>query len=131
MNPEYQALAVLALFFILAWVPASIAKLNTFGWKWLASNRSPVEGKTLDSWGARCERAHNNLKEFFPGFIVAVLILGAADKFDQGTAYASIIYVIARICHFISYGIGNVLGRGLFFFIGLFANIYLLIKILI
>ncbi len=131
MTPEYQSLAVLTLFFVLAWFPASVAKWQTYGWKWLASNRNPVEGKGLDSWGARCERAHNNLKEFFPGFVVAVLILGAIEKFDQGTAVASIIYVIARLCHFMSYGIGNVLARGMFFFIGLFANIYLLIKILI
>lgn len=131
MTVEYQSLAVLTIFFVLAWVPVSFAKLQTFGWKWLASNRRPLEGKALDSWGARCDRAHNNLKEFFPGFIVAVLLLGLTDKFDQGTAIASMGYVVARICHYISYGIGNVLARGAFFFIGLGCNIYLLIKILI
>lgn len=131
MTAEYQSLAVLTLFFVFAWFPASVAKWQTFGWKWLASNRSPIEGKALDSWGARCERAHNNLKEFFPAFIVAVLILGATDRFDEGTAIASSIYVIARLLHFFSYAIGNVLARGMFFFIGLFSNIYLLIKILI
>lgn len=131
MTAEYQSLAVLTLFFVFAWFPASVAKWQTFGWKWIASNRSQVEGKALDSWGARCERAHNNLKEFFPAFIVTVLILGATNQFDEGTAIASSIYVIARLLHFFSYAIGNVLARGIFFFIGLFSNIYLLIKILI
>ncbi len=131
MTAEYQSLAVLTLFFVLAWFPASVAKWHTFGWKWLASNRGPKEGKVLDSWGARCERAHNNLKEFFPGFIAAILILGAADKFDEGTALASSIYVVARLLHFFSYAIGNVLARGMFFFVGLLSNIYLLIKIFI
>ncbi len=131
MTTEYQSLAYISLFFLLAWIPSSIAKYQTFGLKWLASNRHPIEGKSLDSWGARCERAHNNLKDNLPAFIVAIILLGLTERFTETTAVVSIAYVVGRIAHFVSYGIGNTLARAMFFFVGLFSNIYLLIKVVI
>lgn len=131
MPVEYQSLVVMTLIFSVAWFPSSVGKARAFGGKWLASNRRPVKDRELEPWAERCERAHNNLKDNFPAFIVAILTLGILDKFDYGTSVASLIFVTARIGHFISYGIGNVLGRALFFFISLFSNIYLLIKILL
>lgn len=117
--------------FLFAWFPASVGKYQSYGVKWLASNRLPRADGVLVEWAARCERAHNNLKEFFPPFIVAILILGLMDKFDSGTRLAATLFVLARLGHFITYGMGHVLGRATFFFTGLFANLYLLIKILL
>ena len=131
MYIEYQSLVILTLVFLLAWFPASIGKWKTFGSKWIASNRNPASGKTLDGWAARCDRAHNNLKENFPAFVAAVLVLGATNKFDHSTGIICVSFVVARIAHFISYGLGHVLLRGIFFFIGLACNMYLLMKIFI
>lgn len=128
---EYQCLAAMTLFFILAWFPVSIGKWQAFGGRWLASNRNPLAGKELPRWAARCDRAYNNLKDFFPAYVVAILLLGSMNKFDQGTSYAALIFVIGRMGHYISYGIGNVLARASFFFVAFFSNIYLLIKVLI
>jgi uncharacterized MAPEG superfamily protein len=126
---EYYCLAILSLLFLFAFLPSSIGKAKAFGGKWLASNRKPIPGKELPEWAARCERAHNNLKDNYPAFIAAVLILGLQNKFDAGTASASVVYVVARILHFLCYGIGNVLGRAIFYFVGLGTNIYLLVKV--
>lgn len=131
MSFEYQALGLMTVFFLFAWFPVSIGKWKTFGWKWLASNRTPVQGKELLPWAARCDRAYNNLKDYFPAFIVAVLVLGVNGKFDESTKWATALFVAARICHYISYGLGSVRFRASFFFVGLFANLYLLIKIFI
>jgi len=90
-----------------------------------------VEGKTLDGWHARCERAHNNLKDNLPAFIVAVVLLGLTNKFDHSTIIASVGYVTCRIGHYVSYAIGNVMARAIFFTVGVTANTYLLIKVLI
>ena len=129
MHTEYQALTSLTLLFMCAWLPISIGKWKSFGGAWLASNRDPLKGKELLPWAARCERAYSNLKDYFPAFIVAILVLGATNKFDNSTNIASILFVLARIGHYIAYGIGNVLGRASFFFLGLVANVYLLLKI--
>lgn len=131
MRPEYQSLAILSLLFLFAWFPVSLGKWKLFGVKWLFSNRRPVEGKALEGWSARCDRAHNNLKDNLPAFIVAVVLLGFTNKFDQSTALASVGYVVCRIGHYVSYSIGNVMARAVFFVIGLAANAYLLIKVLI
>lgn len=128
---EYQILGLMTVFFLFAWFPVSVGKLKTFGGRWLASNRVPVQGKELPPWAARCDRAYNNLKDYFPAFIVAVLVLGINGKFDESTKWVSAVYVAARIGHYIAYGLGSVKFRALFFFIGLFANSYLLIKIFI
>ena len=130
MPSEYQTLAIFTIFFLFAWVPVSIGKWQTFGTGWVKSNREPVAGKELPAWAARCERAYNNLKDYFPGFIVAILILGSMNKFDTGTKIAASVYVLARFGHYIVYGLGFVSMRAVFFSTGLFANVYLLIKII-
>lgn len=130
MQTEYISLIIITMFFLVAWFPSSMGKYRSFGWKWLAGNRKPVEGKELEPWAARCERAHNNLKDNLPGFIVAIVVLGLLNKFDEATAMVSMIYVGARFGHYISYAAGIPLFRGLFFFTGLFSNFYLLIKAL-
>lgn len=131
MQTEYLALTTMTILFTLAWLPVSIGKLKSFGRKWAASNREPIPGKELVPWAARCDRAYSNLKDYFPAFVVAILVLGATNKFDHSTEIASVVFVVARICHYVSYGLGNVKFRALFFFAGLLSNLYLLIKIFI
>lgn len=131
MRPEYQSLAILCILFLYAFIPSSMGKMKTFGAKWVLSNRTPVEGKHLEGWTARCERAHNNLKDNLPAFIAAILLLGMTNRFDNQTAFLAVFYVVVRIGHYISYGIGNVPARAIFYFSGLLCNTYLLIKVLI
>lgn len=131
MPIEYKALTFMTVFFLLAWFPLSVGKLKSFGRKWVLSNRNPLPDKELLPWAARCERAYNNLKDYFPGFVVAILLLGALDKFDETTRIAAIVYVVARVIHYISYGIGIVPFRGISFIIGLLCNLFLLLKIVV
>jgi len=126
---EYKMLVLMTLFFLVAWLPSSIAKWKSFGGRWLGSNRNPVVGKELIPWGARAERAHANLKDNFPGFVVAILLLGSLSKFDALTTWAAGLYVIGRVIHFVAYTAGNVLIRALSYFIALSANVYLLSKV--
>ena len=121
----------MSILFLLAFFPVSVGKAQSFGWKWLGSNRKPIPGKELPEWAARCDRAHNNLKDNFPGFIAAVLLLGLTAKFDHSTAILCWLYVGARVMHYASYGLGIVPLRALFYFTGLFSNLYLLIKVIV
>jgi len=129
MPLEYQMLTLMTIFFIFAWIPASIAKYYSFGPKWLASNRGQLPNKELPAWGQRAERAHNNLKDYFPGFIVAIILLGILNKFDTTTYWCSIIFVLSRVTHLFSYVAGNVSLRALSFTTGILSNLILLIKI--
>lgn len=131
MNIEYQCLAIMTFLFLFAWFPVSVGKWKSFGEKWLASNRDPLQEKSLIPWAARCDRAYSNLKDYFPAFIVAVLLLGITNKFNNGTAIASLLFVLARAGHYASYGVGFVRARAIFFAIGIFANVYLLLQVLL
>lgn len=131
MNLEFYSFTIMSIFFLLAWIPTSVGKAQSFGMKWVASNRNPVKDKELPSWVARCERAHNNLKDNYPAFVAAVLALSFVGKFSQGTAIACVLYVIARVFHFASYGMGNVPLRAVSYISGLVANIYLLINVIL
>ncbi|MFZ4713920.1 MAG: MAPEG family protein [Bacteriovoracaceae bacterium] len=131
MAYEYQMLTYMTLFFLFAWFPSSMAKKEVYGFQWLASNRKPVEGKVWKGWHARSELAYNNLKDYFPAFVVAVLLLGINGKFDYTTKWATTLFVIGRIFHFISYLAGNVILRFAFYLIAMAANIFLLIKLIL
>lgn len=128
---EYQMLVFMTLFFLVAWLPASAAKKEAFGVNWLMSNREPVQDAKLPEWGNRAERAYNNLKEYFPGFVVAILLLGQLNKFDHSTAIAAGVYVIARIIHLVAYVAGNFPFRFLSYLASMVANFYLLGRALV
>jgi uncharacterized MAPEG superfamily protein len=131
MQTEYIALTFMTLFFIFAWLPASAGKLKHFGVKWATSNRDKTPHGELPSWAARCDRAYANLKDYFPGFVVAIILLGLTNKFDNSTAIGASLYVLARLGHFFFYGIGNFQGRFISFMISLGCNVFLLIKVLL
>jgi uncharacterized MAPEG superfamily protein len=130
MNFEYKMLVVMTFFFLFAWLPSSVAKFKAFGGKWLASNRRPVLEKELAPWGARAERAYSNLKDFYPGFVVAILLLGNLNKFNELTAWAAGLYVFARLTHYIAYTAGNVTIRFLAYILAMSSNAFLLVKVL-
>ena len=131
MRHEYLALIFMTLFFMFAWVPVSLGKWKSFGRKWIASNRDPLQGKELLPWAARCERAHNNLKDYFPAFAVAIILLGLTERFDDTTIIAAYTFFICRLGHYLSYGLGNLPFRALFFIVSLVANIQLFTRLFI
>lgn len=129
MHVEYQMLSLMGLMFLFAFIPVSVAKAKTFGAAWLASNRDSRPQTPMPIWGERCERAHQNLKDNFPGFSVAILALGATGGFSETTKWLSVVYVAARVVHYAAYGFGNVTFRVLAYLVGLVVNCALLIKI--
>ena len=122
---ELQMLALMTLFFMLAWLPASVSKYQTYGWRWLLSNRSTAGLPPLPEWGQRAERAHANLVANYPGFAVAVLLLAVTGGFTQGTRVAAALFVAVRMLHMLSYIRGDVWPRALSWLLGLAATLYL------
>lgn len=123
---ELQMLALMTLFFMLAWLPASVSKYQTYGWGWLLSNRSTAGLPPLPEWGQRAERAHANLMANYPGFTVAVLLLAITGGFTQGTRVAAAVFVAARMLHMLFYIRGAVWPRAISWLLGLTAVLYLL-----
>lgn len=128
MPIEYSCLLVMTLFFMVAWLPTSMGKLRSFGAEWAASNRDTIPKEELPIWATRFERAYLNLKDYFPAFVVAILVLGALKKFDHSTSIAAIAFVVGRILHYVSYGLGSFPFRFIGYNVAMAANFFLLIK---
>jgi len=130
MTIELYCLVVLTIFFCIAWLPASLAKRKTYGRSYLLSNRDTKDLPALPDWAERSHRAYENLKCYFPGFIVAILVLAHLQVSTPGTQVAAIVFTASRLGHFAAYTMGHVLLRALFWGIALVANLFLLITAL-
>ncbi len=126
---EYSMLTLMTLFYLFAWLPASIGKVRSYGKGWAASNREPIKDKELLPWAGRTDRAYNNLKEYYPGFAVVIILLGTTGRFDESTSIAAAIYVLMRLGHFAFYSLGSVYGRAICYLTSMVANVFLLIKL--
>jgi uncharacterized MAPEG superfamily protein len=124
------SLISMTFFFLLAWLPTSLAKRQTYGRAYLLSNRDQTQLPPLPEWGERSLRAYENLKCYFPAYAVAVILLIFEGKSDTGITIAAIAYLVARLLHFIFYTSGIVSGRATAWFVGLVSNLYLLARAL-
>lgn len=101
---ELYMLAAATLLFLLAFIPGSFYQANAYGrMRWLISNRDPTNKPPLSGAAARAQRAHVNLKENFPAFVAAILILLYSGHTGLGTAIASAVFVGARILYIGAY----------------------------
>jgi uncharacterized MAPEG superfamily protein len=127
MPLELYMLAAATLLFLIAFMPASLAKARTHGGDWLASNRDTEGLAPLPKWGQRAERAHANLRENYPAFVAAVLLLAFTGHVGLGTAIASVVFVAARLAHMAAYVGGVFWPRTLAWALGWAATIYILV----
>jgi uncharacterized MAPEG superfamily protein len=127
MPLELIMLGAATLLFLIAFMPASLAKARAHGSAWLASNRDTKGLSPLPKWGQRAERAHANLKENYPAFVAAVLLLAVTGHFTLGTAIASVVFVGARIVHMTAYVGGVFWPRTIAWALGWSATIYILV----
>ncbi|MGH8273657.1 MAG: MAPEG family protein [Gammaproteobacteria bacterium] len=127
MHLELYMLAAATLLALVAFLPASLAKARTHGQRWLASNRDTEGLAPLPKWGQRAERAHANLKENYPAFAAAVLLLAVSGHFELGTAIASVVFVAARLVHMAAYVGGVFWPRTIAWALGWAATIYILV----
>lgn len=130
MAPEMTILALVTLLYVIAWVPPLVAKCQAYGVRWLATNRSVTGLPPLSEMGQRAVRAHDNLKENYPPFAVAILLLAFSGGFTQYTALAALVFLIARLIHMPAYILGIPWLRTLSWLVGFAATVYLLIMAL-
>lgn len=125
MVVETWALVGAAVLMALAWLPASVAKKQAYGLRWLASNRESDGLPPLPEWGQRAQRAHDNLKDNFPAWAALLLLIIAMDWSSTTTAWAAALFPIARLGHMVSYIGGWFMPRFICFSIGLICTLVL------
>ncbi|MDQ2070669.1 MAPEG family protein [Natronospira bacteriovora] len=128
---EAWGLVGASLLFALAWFPASVAKQQTYGTGWLASNRDQQDLPPMPRWGERAIRAHENLKENFPAWAALVLLVIALDWQNAATAWAAVLFPLARLGHMASYIGGWFWPRFLFYCVGIACTLILVVVCLL
>lgn len=131
MAYEMMILGLVTLFYMFSWVPASLAKYQAYGSGWLTSNRATENLPPLSELGQRAIRAHENLKENYPAFAVAILLLAFSGGFTRDTAIAALVFLVARLIHMPAYIIGVPWLRTLSWAVGFLATVYLLLMALV
>ena len=131
MSPEMTVLAVVTLFYLFSWLPPLIAQSQTYGFQWLAGSRVSEERPPLPPAAERALRAHDNLRENYPPFAIAVLLLAFTGGFTQYTAWACLAFLAARLVHMPAGILGASWLRSFSWLVGLAATLYLLIMALV
>lgn len=131
MSPEMTVLAVVTLFYLFSWLPPLIAQSQTYGFPWNAGKRVGEERPALPATAEHALHAHDNLRENYPPFAIAVLLLAFTGGFTQYTAWASLAFLAARLVHMPAGILGASWLRSSSWLVGLAATLYLLIMALV
>ncbi|HVA55942.1 MAG TPA: MAPEG family protein [Gammaproteobacteria bacterium] len=130
MSYEMTILGLVTLLYIFSWLPAWLAKYRAYGSGWLLSNRSTAGLPALPEQAQRAVRAHENIKENYPPFAVAILLLAFSGGYTQYTALAAMLFLLARLVHLPAYILGIPWLRTSSWIAGFIAMLYLLIMAL-
>ena len=131
MSLEMTVLALVTLFYVFSWFPALLGKVQAYGIRWLATNRSTQGLSPLPDIAQRAVRAYDNLKDNYPPFAIAILLLAFSGGFTQYTALAAVVFLAARLVHMPAYILGVPWLRTLSWMVGFAATVYLLIMALV
>ena len=117
MTPELNAATFAAILTALLWAPHILQRIIEMGP--YAALRDPRHDEpTRAPWAQRAIRAHTNAVEnlaVFATLAIAIHVLGAGT---QATATAAMIYVAARLAHYLFYVLGTPWLRTPMFLIG-------------
>ena len=121
MSTDLAVLLALGLLaFVLQMLPGT-SRMAKAGIGYGIGNRD--DPPPLAPWAARTQRAHANLMENLPHYVIVVLVVHEAGRASAVTATASLVYLGARIAHAVVYGLGITYVRTVAFYVGLAAEV--------
>jgi uncharacterized MAPEG superfamily protein len=130
MSYEMMILVFVTFLYVFSWLPVWFAQDQAYGAGWLQSNRSTTGLAPLPEMAQRAVRAHENLKENYPPFAVAIFLLAFSGGYTPYTAMAALVFLLAWLVHIPSYIIGIPWLRTSSWAVGFIAMLYLLIMAL-
>lgn len=127
MTTDLKMLAWVAGLTALMWLPYILARIMTSGLVPALTYRA--DNEPLPGWAARAKKAHSNAVENLAPFAVVVLVAHLAGVANETTAFWSVVYLWARIIHYIVYAAGLPLVRTLAFAAGWLAIMIIFLQI--
>lgn len=128
LNTDMICLTVFLLWGFAINMLASVGRLKTMGTKWGISNRDE-NCAGVPAWVVRTENAFRNHMENAPLAIGFILVVQLAHRADDVSAWASIVFLAARIAHSLIYIAGITVVRTLAYYVSMFALFALVSRI--
>jgi uncharacterized MAPEG superfamily protein len=126
MNFELMMLAVASAWGFVQLVAAAQAANAQYGLRWAASPRD-AQMPPLRPIPGRINRNFRNYMETFPFFAAAIFIAQAAGTHNELTHWGSIAYIGGRVAYTVLYVSGIPLVRSLFWNVGAFGMLAVLV----
>ena len=82
----------------------------------------------LNDWAVRAKAAHDNAVENLVVFAPAMIVIELGGMTSTATTTAGLVYLGARVLHYVVYTLGIPVVRTLTFFLGWGATAYLIVK---
>ena len=102
MTVDFGCLLALALWsFVLNHAPA-VGKIKAMGGEWAMSNRDEAP-TSIAPWIGRADRAQRNHLDNLPMLAIVILIAHMTRRYDSTTAIASVVILVSRVGHSLSY----------------------------
>lgn len=122
MTTDLLVLCALGLLaFVLQMLPGTARFARPGGLAWGIGNRD--DPPPLPPWAGRAQRAHANLMENLPHYVIVVLVVHLTGHTGATTALASLVYLGARVTHAVVYAAGITYVRTAAFYVGLGAEL--------
>lgn len=110
----------------LMWLPYILDRVAVRGFADALANPSPGE-KPQSPWAQRAMAAHRNATENLVVFAPAALVAHLVGADGPAVVTAAMIYVIARVAHYVIYLMGIIVLRTLVFAVGWLATVYVIL----
>lgn len=116
MTTELSMLVWTAGITAIMWVPYILMHIVNVGVVPALTYRA--DGTPLPDWAARARKAHYNAIENLAPFAALILVAHAVNVSNAATASAAVVYLIARVAHYLLYTAGVPFARTLTFAAG-------------
>lgn len=128
MSPAITYLVWAAFITVLLWIPYI---LNTVMVRGLVDAVGyPDDPKPVAPWATRAKAAHYNAVENLVIFAPAVVLAHITGAANDTTATAALVYLLARIVHYVVYALGIPYARTLSFTVGWVCTIVVVWQVL-
>lgn len=102
MTVDLGCLLALALWSLVLNHTPAIGKMKAMGGAWGLSNREETP-TNIAPWIGRADRAQRNHHDNFPMLAIVILIANITGQDDSITAIASVVILVSRVGHSLSY----------------------------
>ena len=102
MTVDLSCLLALALWSLVLNHTPAIGKIKAMGGEWAMSNRDEAP-TSIAPWIGRADRAQRNHHDNLPMLAIVILIAHITGRHNSITAIASVVILVSRIGHSLSY----------------------------